>query len=300
MRRLWYGPWRWGLLGALAAVSVLVVGIVGGIIHDDGDGDGEQQSLMTTAVSRTPSFGLASPTLQSPTATAAALAPTAAPSAPTATPVSAGETPEATAPSAASPTETSTSVPAIPTATLTPVPPSPTATATPSPEVWYNLTPNAPSAIWYGTAAPGPLGFGGPDTDEYGFAMWRDNFELEDSSRPARVIEMHPPWRADSRISGEFILPGPVGATAHFKAVVGFLAGAGAGSVTFNVQFLSPDGSVLGEYNVSDSYDGALRGIDLNLAGCAAADRIRLSVYAGASAAQDWAVWLDPRIERVR
>jgi len=97
MRRIWYSRWRWALLGALAAVSVLVVGIVGGIIHDDEDGDGKQGSPTVAAAS--PTFSLASPKAQSPTAT----------------PVSAGETPEATAPSAASPTEASTSVPAIPT-----------------------------------------------------------------------------------------------------------------------------------------------------------------------------------------
>jgi len=304
VRRIWFSRWRWGLLGALAAVSVFVVGIVGGIIHDNEDGDGKQGSPTVTAAS--PAFGLASPRAQSPTATVAALAPTSVaetptvpPPGPTATPVSPGETPEPTAPPEASPTEPSTAVPLTPTATPTLAPSAPTVTATPGRVVWYSFTPNAPSATWSSSTVPDPIAFGGPDTNDFGFAMWRDNFLLEDGSQPARVLEMHPAWVGSSYINGEFILPGTVGATARFTAKVGFLDGADAGAVTFRVVFFDGEGSPVCDYSVGDSgSDGALRTIDIDLSGCAGANRAVLWVYAGPSSAQDWAVWVDARVER--
>jgi hypothetical protein len=43
--------------------------------------------------------------------------------------------------------------------------------------------------------------------------------------------------------------------------------------------------------------DDKTRGIDVDLSSAAGATNIALGVLAGASSAEDWAVWVDPRVE---
>lgn len=160
----------------------------------------------------------------------------------------------------------------------------------------------APSARW--TANAGGVGstielpWSGSDGDSRGFALWRDNATLEDGSTQPRVLETHPQWAPNGEIIGAFELAWPIENGDRFKAQVGFLKGATAGQAEFVVSS-NHGGSEIVLAQVPDSgNDGVLKTIDVDLSQAAGARLVVLTVKAGPTAAQDWAVWVAPRIER--
>jgi hypothetical protein len=154
----------------------------------------------------------------------------------------------------------------------------------------------APGAAW--TNGSEALPWNGSDGDPRGFALWRDGVELEDGSRPSRVLETYPEWVPDGMIAGTFSLPTRIRSGDRFLARVGFLAGA-TGEATF---VIAADGGELDGVqvvaSVKDKADGALKTFEADLGQVAGAERILLGVQAGSSADQDQAVWVNPRIER--
>jgi hypothetical protein len=162
----------------------------------------------------------------------------------------------------------------------------------------YDLHTRAPQAEWKSGA--GNLTFGGPDTDPNGFAMYRNGQKLEDGSTPGKVLEMHPQWVDNGVITGLFPAYSVVSGE-HFKARIGFLAfpdgTCGAGNATFQLNYkengiLTP----LGSWN--DSCDGSMINVDVNLNSIAGHTvQFALAVLANGSSAQDWAVWVSPRVE---
>jgi hypothetical protein len=78
-----------------------------------------------------------------------------------------------------------------------------------------------------------------------------------------------------------------------FRAQVGFLTGAG-GEVDFVINVGSQEAGRIPDI----ATDGSLRTFDIDLSGYAGSNQITLIVEAGASAGQDWAVWVGARIER--
>jgi hypothetical protein len=163
----------------------------------------------------------------------------------------------------------------------------------------YDFIAEAPNATWTSNFGANVLPFNGSDVDPLGFVVWRDNAQLEDGSIPPRVLETHPEWVNGGRIVGDFTLPGPIKAGDRFKAKVGFLAGAG-GAVEFVVAAMGGSlGSVPVAVSVEDTAtDGMLKTIDADLTPLAGGAVIRLLVDAGESSGQDWAVWVEARIER--
>jgi hypothetical protein len=85
----------------------------------------------------------------------------------------------------------------------------------------------------------------------------------------------------------------------RFRASVGFLKGAG-GEVEFVIEGFG--GTISGTRRVftvrDNGNDGILRTIDEDLGVLSGAAGMRLVVNAGATSSQDWAVWINPRIER--
>jgi hypothetical protein len=186
------------------------------------------------------------------------------------------------------PTSTASNVPTW-TPSLTPIPPTP---------MPFNLHAVAPSATWM--SGSGSLSFGGSDGDANGFVVYRDGFTLEGGSAPPKILEMHPQWVDDGVISGLFS-PYPVSPGAHFRAQVGFIAFSdgtcGGGNVKFQLNYRE-SGSLnsLGEW--IESCDGVLRNIDVDLSSLTGRTvQFALAVLANGSSGQDWAVWVDPRIE---
>ena len=162
----------------------------------------------------------------------------------------------------------------------------------------FDLHTRAADASWTGSG--GTIIFGGPDTDTNGFAMYKNSQKLEDGSTPAKILEVHPQWVNDGKMSG--LYPGYLVVTGeHFKSQVGFLAlgdgSCGSGNAKFQVNYkeagvLKP----LGEW--IETCEGTLRNIDIDLSGLAAKTvQFELAVLANGSAGQDWAVWVSPRVQ---
>ncbi len=189
-----------------------------------------------------------------------------------------------------------------PTATFTPT--------TPSPVVTYKFIDQAPSAEWMSGGAssvecPGTakvLTFGGPDTDPCGFAMYREGFKVEGGTvPPGKILEMHPKWVNDGVISGLFPVY-TVQSGDRFRAQLGFLLKAdgtcGVGNVVFQLNY-KVSGSLHPLGSWSESCDGTLRSVDVGLSGIVGQTvQFAFALLADGSAAQDWAVWIAPRVER--
>ncbi|MCE7011219.1 PKD domain-containing protein [Kibdelosporangium philippinense] len=159
-----------------------------------------------------------------------------------------------------------------------------------------DLRARAASATW--TSGAGTLPYNGSDVDERGFVKPRTGYQVEDGSYPA-LLETHPQWVANGFIQGTFTLSRPVIAGDRFRATVGFMSvqGGSAGSGTFIVSIIK-GGAATTIATVNDSAsDGVMRPINVDLTPHAGATGIRFRFNAGASAGQDWASWVGPRIE---
>jgi hypothetical protein len=163
---------------------------------------------------------------------------------------------------------------------------------------YYDLLEKAPEADWY--SYPGMehglwnVGL----EDPRGFACYRTNITLENGNTYTKVLETHPKWVSSSYIEGKFsnIIEIPEGA--RFKAEVGFIQGAtGTDGVEFEVIFYE---SFVGHpiAYAHSTYDGALDSLDCSLDSLTGKKGvIIMTVFASGSSGQDWAVWVNPRIE---
>jgi hypothetical protein len=148
----------------------------------------------------------------------------------------------------------------------------------------------------------------GSDADERGFVRpLGANFTLEDNQSALRSIETHPKWVANGYILGAFSLSSlgiKLEQGDSFKAKIGFLKGAQEGRAQFSVWYDGMPGQTGGEvrlFEATDSYDTKLIDINVNLSNYAGGSgMILLRVDALESSGQDWAVWVNPRIERVQ
>ncbi|HSM70915.1 MAG TPA: NBR1-Ig-like domain-containing protein [Anaerolineales bacterium] len=163
----------------------------------------------------------------------------------------------------------------------------------------FDFHTRAPSATWISGA--GTLSWGGPDTNSDGFAMYKDGQKVEGGSTPAKVLETHPEFVNDGVISGRFPAYNVV-AGEHFTAQIGFLAlpdgSCGAGNATFQLNYREGGGSVTPLGSWTETCDGTLRSVDVNLTSIAGKNvEFVLAVLANGSSAQDWAVWINPQIK---
>jgi hypothetical protein len=147
----------------------------------------------------------------------------------------------------------------------------------------------------------------GSDSDDRGFVRQLGvNFTLENNQPANRSLETHPKWVANGYIYGVFNL-NSFGITLQsgdrFLVEVGFLKGASEGRARFSVWYddTSPgqSGGEVKMAEIVDSHDGKLRDISVDLSNFAGGSgAIILRVDALESSAQDWAVWVNPIIER--
>jgi hypothetical protein len=171
--------------------------------------------------------------------------------------------------------------------------------------VTYNFYANAPSAIWITCGDPCGGGttitFGGPDTDPNGYAMYRDGVKLENGNSPSQTFETHP-MKVDNGVISGLFSNYTIQIGDHFLTRLGFRAKAdgtcGTGDVQFQINYkeggtLTPLGSF------HETCDGNLTVVDLDLSSLAGHTvQFALAVQANGSSSQDWAVWVNPRIER--
>jgi hypothetical protein len=168
----------------------------------------------------------------------------------------------------------------------------------------YDFVDRADKAQWSSEA--GTLPFPGETDDDRGFARWEYDATMEDESQYERVLETHPQWVEDGLILGEYKdTTGMSLQTGDRLTVkVGFLKGGQAGDAVFRVWHAGcrpgPDCADQRKVvEIQDSYDGQL--VQRVIALDELVDRsgwFWLEVYAGESAVQDWAAWVEARIER--
>ncbi len=171
----------------------------------------------------------------------------------------------------------------------------------------YDFMEGAPGAHWVNRNEP--LSFGGELNDSRGFATFRDDIILEDGETYSRVLETHPEWVDLNTAMGGAYISGifpndsdkiQIPAGARFTAKVGFIDGLTlTDGVNFVIEFY--DGSTY--YRLNDAHgihcanDGALDTLDIDLSSIAGkSGQVILIVRAGSTSAQDWAVWVDPKI----
>jgi hypothetical protein len=174
-------------------------------------------------------------------------------------------------------------------------------TASAADSVFYDFITQAPSASW--SSGAGSLPFPSSDSDSRGFALYRDNWQLEDNNTWARVLETHPQWVSNGWIMGlypEVTVP----SNAELKVTVGFFKGAtGSDGVTFEVKFeeflgLQVAPKIYSILSHRATYDGKLDFITTELSSIEGkTGNFVLYANAGQSSGQDWAAWAEAKIE---
>jgi hypothetical protein len=169
------------------------------------------------------------------------------------------------------------------------------------PTVLYNFVDQAPSATWYNNAGD-PITFHDhatcPLVDNKGYACWRDSTPLEDGSTPPRSLITHPKWVPNGGTTGRYDVDVVIQAGDVFRTKIGFVSGGFAGNARWVLGYY--DG---GTYHVladkTKAYTGSLENFDVDL-GSLAGQKVdfTLTVWAGATSNQDWAIWLNARIVR--
>jgi hypothetical protein len=140
------------------------------------------------------------------------------------------------------------------------------------------------------------LPFPGEDGDYSGFADYRYDSFLEDGRVYPKVLLTYPEWRNEyGLIVGIFKIEN-LAQNAIFRAKVGFLEDAiQSDGVEFRA-FVNGEPSFYSARQCN--FDGHLDDLILNLDRYAGQDvEIALQVRALRTSLQDWAVWVDPRIE---
>ncbi|MBN2426867.1 MAG: hypothetical protein JXK94_00865 [Deltaproteobacteria bacterium] len=160
----------------------------------------------------------------------------------------------------------------------------------------YDFYGQAAKAEWSGSK--GVLSFPGSPNDGKGFVRCLANGRIAPNNTAKFLLQTHPTWVQSGIIVGRYPAM-TLDSKVHFRAIAAFLKGANASDgATFRVQ-VEENGRkrTVVRKRVSPNQYVAL---DADLSSYAGKKvRIILSVAAGKSSAQDWAVWVKPRLEKV-
>ena len=170
------------------------------------------------------------------------------------------------------------------------------------PVMKYDFAENYCDAKWIGGDSGGGtiLTCPGGTGDATGFVVRKDNPKLQNGTTyTGKAIETHPKWVDNGVISGKYIKL-KIKPNYHFKATIGCLDGGAACNVIFQLNYEDEGGTLhpLGSWNMSAG--AAPQNIDVNLTPLAETYvYFALAVMANGPSTQDWAMWVNPRMEKV-
>ena len=174
---------------------------------------------------------------------------------------------------------------------------TPTPTPTSGPTVRYDFIANYCSAEWVSGA--GTLPCPGGTGDAEGFVVKLDNPKLENgvfAGTPG--LETHPEWVDNGVITGKFPAIN-VKDGYRFKSEIGCLNGGANCDVKFQFNYRADGGPLQTLGSWTESYDGAIQSLNIDLSSLAGSSvEFVLAVQANGPSGQDWAVWINPRIEK--
>lgn len=158
----------------------------------------------------------------------------------------------------------------------------------------YNFFAHASKAAW--KSAAGQLPFPGSDSDNRGFARTLKSGTIYPDNKAANLLQTHPQWVDGGWIQGRFPVM-KLGNNVMFKSTGALLKGAeSSDGVVMTVFVVSADNKsrrVLRKRITKRQYTP----LEADLSAWAGKPvRIVLRAQAGQSSAQDWAVWVNPRL----
>jgi hypothetical protein len=180
-------------------------------------------------------------------------------------------------------------------------------TVTPTgPIVVYSFYDHTCNADW--VSESGVLPCPGTNTDTAGFVLKLSDPKLETGSKPGTgVIQTHPMWESHPQWNGNGWIQGAfpavnVKAGYRLKAQIGCLDGAQSCDVNFYLKYSADGGAWTSLSPVNgwrETYDNSLRTIDFDLSNLSSKSvEFLFQVDANSNGGQDWAVWINPRIEK--
>ena len=174
---------------------------------------------------------------------------------------------------------------------------TPTPTSTSGPALKYDFIANYCSAEWVSGA--GTLSCPGGTGDAEGFVVKLDNPKLENGVfAGVPGLETHPEWVNNGVITGKFPAIN-VKNGFRFKSEIGCLNGGASCDVKFQFNYRADGGPLQSLGTWSESYDGAIQSLNIDLSSLAGSSvEFVLAVQANGASDQDWAVWINPRIEK--
>jgi hypothetical protein len=171
-------------------------------------------------------------------------------------------------------------------------------TPTPKPQTVYNFVANYCSANWVSGA--GSLPCPGTEGNTDGYVVKKDNPKLENGTTDNEPALFTTPQQV---VGGLIIGTYPafdVVEGDHFKTVIGCLYGGTNCDVKFKLDYRANGGGQLTLNQWTETYDGTIRKIDIDLAANGLAGKsvqFILIVQANVLSDQNWAFWLLPRVE---
>jgi hypothetical protein len=174
------------------------------------------------------------------------------------------------------------------------------------PVVVYSFYDHTCDADWLSEA--GILSCPGNNTDNAGFVLKLSDPKLETGNNAgASVIETHPMWESHPQWNGNGWIQGAfpavnIKAGYRLKTQIGCLEGSASCDVNFYIKYSADGGAWTSLSPVAgwnEIYDASLRTIDIDLNSLSGKSvEFLFQVDANSNGGQDWAVWVNPRIEK--
>lgn len=174
------------------------------------------------------------------------------------------------------------------------------------PTVVYSFVDHMCDAHW--ASAAGILACPGGTGDNQGFVVRLNNPQLETGSNAGEdAIETHPMWASHPLWGGNGWIQGTypavnIQADSRFKTRIGCLHGAASCNVKFYIKYSADSGpwqSLGNPAGWHETYDSSIQSLDIDLSSMVGKSvEFLFQVDANSIPGQDWALWINPRIEK--